>query len=262
MSLSIYEKKNILDVQNTPNNLDKQLCKHLIDPLPNYNGFLILIAGSPGSGKTTLLVSLMSQKHKKGEPKRSYRECFNRILICSPTLTNGTSLKKNPFSDIPEHQIWKSFDKNSMEEIMDTINDNNDEEENTILILDDIGAMLRKDAKAEKMLVSLAQNRRHLNCSIIILVQKFKDMPTGIRSSASHFITFRPKNNLEMESIMEEMCPFKKKHWQQIMNYVFDNDDKHSFLFIDMSLRKTNKFIFYNKFNQMFIDDDENDIHN
>jgi hypothetical protein len=31
---------------------------------------------------------------------------------------------------------------------------------------------------------------------------------------------------------------------------------------IDMSLKKTNKFLFYNKFNQMFIDDDENDIHN
>lgn len=262
MSLSICEKHNPLEIMNTANNLDSELCSNLVEPLPNHNGFLWLIDGSPGSGKTTLLTSLMSKKTKKGQQKQSYRSLFDRILICSPTLTNGTSLKKNPFSDIPDHQIWKKFDHESMEEIMDMIHDNHEEGENTVLILDDIGAMLRKDAKAEKLLVSLAQNRRHLNCSIFILVQKFKDMPTGIRSCASHFITFRPKNNMEIESIMEEMCPFKKKHWQQIMNYVFDNDDKHSFLFIDMSLRKTNKFIFYNKFNRMYIDDDENDIHN
>lgn len=262
MSLSICEKHSKLEIMNTPNNLDSKLCKNLADPLPNYNGFMWLISGASGSGKTTLLTSLMSQKNKKGEPKKSYRECFNRILICSPTLTNGTSLKNNPFHDIPEDQVWKKFDHQSMQEIMDTIEENHDEEENTVLILDDIGAMLRKDPKAEKLLVSLGQNRRHVNCSIFILVQKFKDMPTGIRNNCSHFITFRPKNNMEVESIMEEMAPFKKKHWQQIINYVFDNDDKHSFLMIDMSLKKTNKYLFYNKFNQMFIDDDENDIHN
>ena len=262
MSLSICEKQSKLEVMNTANNLDGKLCKNLIDPLPNYSGFMWLISGASGSGKTTLLTSLMSQKSKKGEPKRSYRECFNRILICSPTLGNGTSLKKDPFADIPEDQIWKEFNHQTMSEIMETINDNHDEEENTVLILDDIGAMLRKDSKAEKMLVSLGQNRRHVNCSIFILVQKFKDMPTGIRNNCSHFITFRPKNNMEIESIMGEMSPFNKKHWQHIINYVFDNDDKHSFLMIDMSLKKTNKFLFYNKFNQMFIDDDENDIHN
>lgn len=262
MSLSIFEKHNTLDIMNSANNLDLPLCHDLSEPLPNYNGFMFLISGASGSGKTTLLTSLMSQKNKKGQPRKSYRSLFDRILICSPTLTNETSLKKNPFADIPDHQVWKKFDHESMQEIMDTIYENHDEGENTILILDDIGAMLRKDAKAEKLLVSLGQNRRHVNCSIFILVQKFRDMPTGIRNNSSHFITFRPKNNMEVESIMEEMCPFKKKHWQQIMSYIFDNDDKHSFLFIDMSLRNSNKFIFYNKFNRMYIDDDENDIHN
>lgn len=262
MSLSIYEKEGELDVMNSKNNLDKPLTESMMEPLPNYNGFMWLISGASGSGKTTLLTSLMSQKSEKGKPKQSYRKLFDRILICSPTLGNGKSLSKDPFKDIPEHQKWKTFNYQTMSEIMDAIEENNEEDENTVLILDDIGAMLRKDAKAEKLLVSLGQNRRHVKCSIFILVQKYRDMPTGIRSNCSHFITFRPKNNLEIEGIMEEMCPFKKKHWQQIINYVFDNDDRHAFLMIDMSMKNTNKFIFYNKFNQMYIEDEEEGIRN
>jgi len=121
------------------------------------------------------------------------------------------------------------------------------------LILDDIGAQLRKSAGAEKQLVSLLQNRRHVFCSVFILVQKFRDLPTGIRNNMSHFITFRPKNQLEMEGICAEMMPFCKKNYQQIMDYVFDNDDKVSFLMIDMSLKETNKFRYFNKFNEMTI---------
>jgi hypothetical protein len=58
---------------------------------------------------------------------------------------------------------------------------------------------------------------------------------------------------MEMESICGETMPFCKKNYQQIMNYVFDNDDKFSFLMIDMSLKETNKFRYFKKFNEIFI---------
>ena len=140
-----------------------------------------------------------------------------------------------------------------MNEIYQTLEKNRDEEEHSVLILDDIGAQLRKSAGAEKQLVSLLQNRRHVFCSVFILVQKFRDLPTGIRNNMSHFITFRPKNQLEMEAICAEMMPFCKKNYQQIMDYVFENTDKFSFLMIDMSLKETNKFRYFNKFNEMTI---------
>jgi hypothetical protein len=71
----------------------------------------------------------------------------------------------------------------------------------------------------------------------------------------SHFITFRPKNNMEMESIMQETMPYKKNCWQQIMNYIFDNKDKFSFFMIDMSLKQTNKYRYFNKFDEMIINE-------
>jgi len=51
--------------------------------------------------------------------------------------------------------------------------------------------------------------------------------------------------------------PFNKKNYQQIMNYVFDNTDMFSFLLIDMSLKQTNKFRYFKKFNEIFIQQPE-----
>ena len=260
MSLEIYEKEGKLDVINTANNLDAPLTEKLMEPLPNHNGFAWGICGSAGQGKTTLLLSLMTQKSKKNEPKKSYRKLFDRILICSPTLGQGTSLKKDPFKDIPEDQKWKTFNNQTMAEIMDRIDENHEEEENTIVIFDDVTSELRKHAQAEKQLNWLFMNRRHKNCSIFILVQKYKAIPTGVRANFSHFTFFRPKNQVEIEAICGELMPFHKKDWQQIMNYVFECDDKFAFMHIDSSFKKTNKILYYNKWNQMIIEDAEHNI--
>ena len=253
MSLDIQEQKNKkLKIINTANNLDKEIAPELPDPLPKYSGFNFVVSGPSGSGKTTLLTSLMTARKKNGIPQ-SYRRCFDKILICSPTLGQGKSQKKDPFADVNGNQKWKEFNNQTMDEMYEMLESNRDEDEHSVLILDDIGAQLRKSAGAEKKLVSLLQNRRHVFCSVFILVQKFRDLPTGIRNNMSHFVSFRPKNQLEAEAICSEMFPFCKKNYQQIMDYVFDNDDKFSFLLVDMSLKQTNKFRYFNKFNEMTI---------
>jgi len=255
MALEIKETPNKrLKIMNTPNNLDKPLAPDIPYPLPPNSGFNFIISGASGSGKTTLLTSIMSAKKVNGI-RQSYRKCFDKILICSPTLGAGKSAKKDVFADVPSEQKFKTFNNTTMNEIFERIESNREEEENTVLILDDIGAQLRRSAGAEKQLVSLLQNRRHLFCSVFILVQKFRDLPMGIRNNMSHFVTFRPKNQLEMESICTETMPFSKKNWQQIMSYIFDNDDKFSFLLIDMSLRETNRYKYFKKFNEVTIAD-------
>lgn len=185
--------------------------------------------------------------------RQSYRKVFNKILICSPTLGQGKSAKNDPFKDVPGEQKWKTFTIAHMDEIFKTIESNRDDDEQTVLILDDIGAQLRKSAHAEKQLVTLLQNRRHLFCSVFILVQRYKDLPSGIRNNMSHFVSFRPKNQLEHMSICDEVFPFHRRQHQKIMDYVFDNADRFSFLLIDMSLKETNKFRYFNKFNEILI---------
>jgi DNA replication protein DnaC len=169
MSLDISTQKNKkLKIINTANHLDKQLCDCLPEPLPNYSGFNWVISGASGSGKTTLMTSVMSARKKNGI-RQSYRKVFDRIIICSPTLGQGKSAKNDPFE-----QKFKEFNLQVMDEMYEMLEKNRDEEEHSVLILDDIGAQLRKSAGAEKKLVSLLQNRRHVFTSVFILVQRFR----------------------------------------------------------------------------------------
>jgi hypothetical protein len=98
---------------------------------------------------------------------------------------------------------------------------NRDDDEHSIVIFDDVGSQLKKSQQVEKKLVQLVQNRRHLFTSTIFIVQKFKDLPTGLRSNMSHFATFRPKNLIERDAIMSEMFPFKKDDTDQIFDLRF-----------------------------------------
>jgi len=149
MALEIKETPNKrLKIMNTPNNLDKHLAPDIPYPLPPCSGFNFIISGASGSGKTTLLTSIMSAKKVNGI-RQSYRKCFDKILICSPTLGAGKSAKKDVFADVPSEQKFKTFNNTTMNEIFERIESNREEEENTVLILDDIGAQLRRSAGAE-----------------------------------------------------------------------------------------------------------------
>jgi len=252
MPLDIKEhSQDKLSVRNTNNNLDQQITK-ISDPLPSYSGYNMVISGSSGSGKTTLLYSLMLRKKVKGV-RQSYRGVFDHIYIVSPTI-GGKSIKGDEFSKLPQDQIYRELDRATLDELEDKLKHNRDEEEHSVVIFDDCGSALRKSAAVEKKLVQLVQNRRHLFCSTIFLVQKFRDLPTGIRNNMSHFISFRPKNIPEREAIMTELFPFKRDDTDEIFNYVFEKDeknDRYSFLFVDMSLKKSSKFRYFKNFNQL-----------
>ena len=119
--------------------------------------------------------------------------------------------------------------------------------------MDDIGSQLRRSQAIDKKLTQLIQNRRHMFCSTIFLVQKYRDLGTGIRSAISHLITFRPKNLPERDAILTEMVPLPLKQSIELLDYVFEQgeEDKYAFLFVDLSLRKSSKYRYFKKFNEL-----------
>ena len=254
--LKISETPNTqLKVHNTANNLDKPLAPDIPEPLPNTSGFSMLICGASGSGKTTLLYSIMTKNKKKGV-RQSYKGLFDKIYIISPTMGKD-SIKADPFKSIPDDQIYRELTIEGLTELEDILYENRKEDLNSIVILDDIGSQLRKSAKAEKKLVQMLQNRRHVSTSYITLLQRFRDAPTGMRSNLSHFASFRPKNKPEMDAIANELFPYDNKKNMQILNHIFDKPSNFTFIFVDMSLKKTNKFLFYSGFNELVIDEEE-----
>ena len=245
--MEIIEHKSNLEVKNSPNNLDKQLHPNLSPELPNYNGFSWVIVGSSGSGKTTLLYSLMKAGVKKGI-RHGYKKVFDKIYIVSPTIGNE-SIKNDPFKTIPNNQVYRELTLDNLDKIQTELENNREHDKNSVLILDDVGSELKKSKAIEKKLISIIQNRRHLYTSIFILLQKFRDSPTGIRNNMSHFTTFRPKNMIERESTINEMFNFTKEESNKLMDYIFDN--KHDFLYVDMSLHNSGQYIFYKNFNHL-----------
>ena len=249
MPLNIQEQANKdLEIENTKNNLDKPLADDLPFPLPNYSGFMMCISGSSGSGKTTALYSIMLKKKMKNK-RQSYRKLFDKIYVVSPTIGKA-SMKKDPFSKLPESQKHCSLSLQCLVELEDEFAENREDNKHSCLILDDVGSQLKKNGVYQK-LTQIIQNRRHNFVSIFILVQKFRDVPTGIRNNLSHFITFLPKNNVEKEAIFTELFPFNKKNANDIIEYVYTS--KHDFLFVDMSLKASNKFEYYKNFNPLNI---------
>jgi nucleoside-triphosphatase THEP1 len=240
-----------LKVFNSANNLDKVLANGIHEPLPNKSGFSMVIAGPSGSGKTTLLYSIMS-KGKVNKVRQGYLNVFDRIYIISPSIGND-SMSNDPFKSLPEDQIYRELTLETLDEIYQSLKQSRKDGEHSVVILDDVGSQLRKSAKVEKILTQMIQNRRHDYCSYITLVQKYKDLPTGLRNNISTFICFRPKNKLEMDSISDELFPYDKKKNAQILNHIFESEEKNKFFIIDMSLSNSSTFLFYNGFNRLKI---------
>ena len=83
------------------------------------------------------------------------------------------------------------------------------------------------------------------NINKLLLINKFYE------NNLSHFITFLPKNNIEKEAIFTELFPFNKKYANDLISYVYNG--KHDFLFVDMSLKNSNKFEYFKNFNPLNI---------
>ena len=114
---------------------------------------------------------------------------------------------------------------------------NREDDLHSVIILDDVGSEIKLSAAVLKKLTAMQQNRRHDFTSYFCLLLKFKDAPTGIRNNISHLMLFKPKNEIEKETIASELFPFNKKKFQQMFNYIFENKNRFSMMFVDKSLK-------------------------
>jgi ABC-type dipeptide/oligopeptide/nickel transport system ATPase component len=248
--MNIEEEENSkLHITKTKMNCDDRL-GDLPAPIDTMvSGSALGIVGHSGSGKTTLMASLLGANKKKGV-RQSFKKLFDNVVIISPSLH---TISSGIFKGIPENKKFSVFDNEALDRVDELTEEEveDDETNYTLLILDDVSSQLKKNRQLEKRLTSLFQNRRHKQLTIWVISQKFKDIPTGIRGNLSHFITFKPKTLPEMEAIYTEMLPFSKKYMLDFFDYLFK--ERHSFLFVDMSMRNSANFMYYRRFNKLNI---------
>ena len=245
MSYSTVKSKNDINIGKIGSNVDKVLAKNLNKLLPNKHhvtGFV----GTSGSGKTNAMINLLIAKKKNGV-RNSYKKLYDKIIIVSPTLG---SLKQNIFENLPEEQKFEILNEDTIDSISDFIQEHDDL--NKLIIFDDVGSQLKNH---EREIGLLIQKYRHDRASYWFITQKYKDLIPKIRLQLTHLFLFRPVNNFESQSIADEILPIPRKELSDFIEFVFD--EKYRFLYVDMSLQNSNKFLFYKGFEKIVFPNDK-----
>ena len=244
---STIKSKDSISIGKIPSNVDKLLANNINKLLPQKNHITAFV-GTSGSGKTNTLISLLTAKRKNGV-RNSYKKVYDKIIIVSPTLA---SLKNNIFEGLPDEQKYEVLDENTIDSISDFIEEH--DEKNKLIIFDDVGSQLKI---YDRELGLLVQKYRHDKCSYWFVAQKYKDLNPKIRLQLTHLFLFRPVNNWESQSIADEILPISRKELPGFIDYVFDK--KYQFLYVDMSLQNSNKFIFYKGFEKIVFPNNKDD---
>ena len=244
--LSIKKNKKInLDIPSF-------LCDSGINPklnefpmLKHLNSYCFnIIIGKPRSGKTSLIISFMQNKN-------IFKKQFNNVLIIMPSISRQ-SLKKNIFEKHNQEKLYDELNSVTINDIYNKLNEYTNDNENTLLIMDDIGASL-KNKDIEKKLKEIIYNRRHLKCQIIILCQSYLSLPKEIRKMVNNIFIMHKPNKPEITILFDEIIEQKKDIALDIIKYSLKKP--HDYLMINIDNQK-----FYSNFDEIIINDDEIDI--
>lgn len=233
-------KLNIPKFLCDENAVGKHLNEHPLTELLNVYGFTCLI-GRPASGKTSFAISMITN------PK-IYKKAAHHVLVLMPQ-TSINSLVKNPFQCLQSENIYNELDDDSMNDIITRIDEYSNNDEKTLLFIDDFTADLKKSAFIILTLKKLIYNRRHLKLNIIITAQSYVNMPLDIRKSIQNLVLFKPSKR-EFEIVFNELIESHKDKFLDVLKITYD--EPHNFLFLNVPSQRM-----FKNFDELIIKEDE-----
>jgi hypothetical protein len=176
-----------------------------------------------------------------------FRKQYENIYVVMP-VQSRSSLKNNIFDKyILQKNLYDDLNLESMVDIFERIEDNSNENEKTLLILDDVASSL-KNKNIFPILQKLIYAYRHYKCTIILLIQTFRVLPASLRKNITNMIVFKP-SKAEWEVINEEMMEIDKKKAIVIYKNVYKQP--HQWILINLTTSKM-----YHKFDEIIYDSD------
>ena len=240
------------------NNIEPQVFQYKCDdkmegiPQPLPDGiFRIACIGKSGSGKSNLIQALTQSTGKK----RIYNRKFSNVFIVSPSVGSQANKPK-----LPEDRFYTSV--KDLNTIFDRIQNEENMEGRTLVILDDIGSEIKKAGEETLILKKLFNNGRHIGrpiideetgeqiesgaVSVIIAAQKLTQLPPYLRHQLTHLAIFDPRNTKsELQVLYEEFFACEKNIFNEILYRVYSKP--YNFIFCD-----TQKSRIYNGFKSRF----------
>jgi energy-coupling factor transporter ATP-binding protein EcfA2 len=202
--------------------LHKKLNDYEITKLMNKSN-MTLFLGRAGSGKSTLLISMLSSL---------FNNVFHKIILFCPPNSRA-SIKNDFWSALPEEQIYDELNYETLNEAYEIAKENADLGCKTLIILDDVQKNLK--GESEKLLLEMANNRRHASLSIWLACQTYRSIPLQVRAGLTDLFIFKINKN-EMHNIFEEQIELDEKIFKEILNLSFKN--AHDFLYINSNSKK------------------------
>lgn len=224
--------------------LDNQL--EIGEGVFSRRGYLYLILGQKGSGKSSVLANLMQTPAKEG----GFLKRYDKIYMVTPTRDQKL---ESLISDLEEMgTFYDEFSDANIEEIVDDIKRfkaswKKKRKPEILLLLDDVLASLPSSRQKKGPFIRLIFNHRHLSTDIILLAQRYRDVPVSLRSQIDIISTFGLNNQTERKGFLEEFSVP-----EQIFKEVTDRP--HNFLTV--SMMRTGKPRLYDRFDEIVSDEE------
>ena len=224
---SEIKNKNPIKFKKVRFNCDDPICEEMTKMTQwnhisktNFSVFL----GRPESGKTSLMTSIITNKNL-------YRNKFDNILLIMPSQSRS-SLQDELLVD--ESKIFADLDDETIDNILEKIQEYSAQGENTLLILDDVASSLKSSSYIQQKLAYIVYNMRHLKTSIFLLVQSFLTIPRNLRKNITNLIVFK-LSKLEMSSIGQEILELNNSEINQLMKLY---TEKYDYLCINVNTQE------------------------
>ena len=178
--------------------------KKFLGIIDNTNHITLLI-GRKGSGKTFLLIEILLS---------DWKGVYDDIIIVSPTfkLQNSAWGKIDTSSGF---KIYDNFDEKTLVGIYNNALENPTRKK--LLILDDNGEDIKKIR--QNIFNKLVSNSRHMNLSMVVLLQKLTQAPCILRSNADTFACFSACSIRERDALFNEIGTLDKKEFAKHFNH-------------------------------------------
>jgi type IV secretory pathway VirB4 component len=199
-----------------------------------------LIVGSCGSGKSTWTISFIKQLYKK---------VFNNLYLIMPPSSRA-SIQDNPFEDLAEDKIHDDLDEETINFIYEMLKVNSEEDETSLLILDDVQRAL-KNKFVLKSLKNIIANRRHLKTTTFCIVQNYNALDKSLRALASNIICFGNLTPSQFETIREEHLNIDKETFKKIRKICYN--EPHDWMLINSESERI-----FKKFDEIIYEESEN----
>lgn len=211
MHIEVLEKPNLKKVKmNVDDVIDEKIMKYPMSAdLFSRTSFNIIL-GKMGQGKTSLITNFV---------KTIFKKCFEHMIVFIPTGSRKSIENDIYGKHLPDADLYDALTADNLDEVIEKLEENADNEENTLLIIDDFQSAL-KDPDVLARLQKIVTRMRHMRTTIFILQQNFQKMAKFMRELVTNVITFNVGKS-QLDKLFEETVQLDKNKFQALIDLAF-----------------------------------------